>query len=118
MKSVIGKYGSEVLSPEFFVDVDEEQAVTGTREDSELAEARDLAIANPGSYVRVGKMRWLAKAPSAWVSEVNTDKKKCLRGFNGTFRAVYWEGDDSRTLLNGCREYGKAIIFTPTGESA
>jgi hypothetical protein len=110
------KYGSMVLPDDFFVEVDREVAVTGTREDSELVEARDLAIARPGKYVRVGEMRWLVKAPSAWVSEVNTGKKKCLSGFNGTFEAVYWLGDETRTGLAGQREYGKAIIFHPSDE--
>lgn len=108
----MNKFGSEVLPDDFFVEESTEPALTRVRSESELSEARDIAIANPHKWVRVGYVRELLKDPSAWCSEVNRGTKKGLQNFGGEFRARWWLSDaaDPNMAIN---QYGKALMFIP-----
>jgi hypothetical protein len=110
--NTVSKYGSELLPEGFFVVDSDVEAFTA---DSELVEARDIAEANPGQWVRVGYLRHLKKSPSSWCSEVNSPaegcEKRALLNRGGTFRACHWQ--ETPASESEFAEYGKALMFIP-----
>ena len=104
---------SEILSDDFFDEIGDKQAPRSTKM-KDLIDARNLATKNPGKWVRVGdEDRFLWKEPSAWASEVNTGKKKCLTEVkDGTFIATYWVNSGVQDE-DGRQSYGYAINFRP-----